>query len=144
LVLVVLFSFVASFPLIFAQIETGQRRRETLLAWSRLQNDADSGFRAILVTPVASRSALAIATWSFTSQYPLSNDATLAIQLFSQVVNPGSAPLASVTARAWVQSTLSGTVPAGFDALQINAVLDSDPTLPASYAAWRCTPASFP
>ena len=136
IVWILLFSFLAAFPLIFRQIDDGQRRSEAFSQWVRYQMAAESSLQ-ILAKNATSSVPISVANF----EYSLSDVSTLTFRLFSQKTSlPNTALTASCSAFAYVIRN-NNLYFSGFDDAHFVASYTFQDTnvatSPALYSYWR-------
>jgi hypothetical protein len=133
---IILFSFLAAFPLIFRQIDDGQRRSEAFSQWIRYQMAAESSLQ-VLASTSSNFPALLPATYS----YPLSGISTFSIGFIASLNIPDNGQ-ATAAARAYVlrdnKTFYSGFRPTTFIA-SFQFLPSTDANTAARYFTWSKT-----
>lgn len=134
LVMFLFLAFVAAYPLLFRQTESGFYRTRTLYLWSRLQNAAESGLQ------LANSKGRSDGPGTQFFDYTLQANATLSVQVQYQFVDSGGGTDDVLLATATSFVVTSGvSQPAGFDILKVRATVSDPPGLPSEYTTWTMT-----
>lgn len=138
IIMILLFSFLAAYPLITRQVDNGQRLAETFERWTQLQVARDSALQII-----ASASIQLPATYSYTigknSSYTIQLSGAYDSYLSTQFVSSDTM-FARASSTAYVERS-GALYNAGFDVGSITASFSHSigsmkVGAPASYASW--------
>ncbi len=137
LVLFLFMAFVAAYPLLFRQTESGFYRARTLYLWSRLQNAAESGLQLANSKRGEVFDSLTAKSGTEEFEYPLQANATFSITVSYEC----EAPVNDHVQLKATATSFVGSEKSGFDIIALVATVSR--TAPASeYASW--TYATFP
>ncbi len=135
IVLLLLFAFIVSYPLIFRNVNEGRRLSDACGQWIRLQVAADSGFNRV----VEDNPAIG-ATTNATYSYPIGPLATFSIYIEGTVLD---ADEARVAVTSWADRS-DGIFPSGFSSAMFGATYTQNIAsftevgngTPTSYLSW--------